>query len=145
LLGEDHPAYATPGVLAQPLAGSAWYVRVPDLPAFLSCVRSVLELRLAASPAADYTGMLSLSFYRDGLRLRLERGHLAAAQAWPQAPFRAADACFPDGTFLQLLMGYRSLDELEYASPDCRVSQPEARQVLDALFPRQSSAVWPIA
>ncbi|HVG95933.1 MAG TPA: GNAT family N-acetyltransferase [Chloroflexota bacterium] len=145
-LGEDHPAYAAaPGVLAQPLAGSAWYVRGPDLPALLRRVRSVLEARLAASLVAGYTGRLSLSFYRDGLRLRLERGHLAAAEAWPRAPFRAADACFPDLTFLQLLMGYRSLDELEDVSPDCRVSQPEARLVLNALFPKQPSAVWPIA
>ena len=117
-LGEDHPAYAAaPGLLAQPFAGSAWYVRGPDLPALLRRVRSVVEARLAASLVAGYTGHLSLSFYRDGLRLRLERGRLAAVEAWPRAPFRAADACFPDLTFLQLLMGYRSLDELEARLP----------------------------
>ena len=82
-LGEDHPAYAAaPGVLAQPLAGSAWYVRGPDLPAFLRCVRSVLEARLAASwwpgtpagsPSAS-TGMGCASGSSAGTSRRPRRG-----------------------------------------------------------------------
>jgi hypothetical protein len=36
------------------------------------------------------------------------------------------DVCFPDHTFLQLLFGYRSLPELEYAFPDCAVRDQPA-------------------
>ena len=48
----------------------------------------------------------------------------------------------PDLVFLQLLFGYRSLEELEYAFADCRVENDEARALLTALFPRQTSNVW---
>ena len=50
-------------------------------------------------------------------------------------------AAFPDLTFLQLLFGYRSFEELQYAFADC----DEAQALLTALFPKQASGVWPVA
>ena len=50
----------------------------------------------------------------------------------------------PDLVFLKMLFGYRSLEDLEYAFPDCIVSSQEARVLLDILFPRQISQVWAI-
>jgi len=51
---------------------------------------------------------------------------------------------FPDLTFLQLLFGFRALAELEAAFPDCIVRTNEARALLDALFLRTPSDVWPL-
>jgi hypothetical protein len=48
-------------------------------------------------------------------------------------------------TFLQLLFGYRSLDELAYAFPDCVARNDGARLLLDTLFPKQASNIWPVA
>jgi len=42
---------------------------------------------------------------------------------------------------LQLLFGYRSLDELRYAFSDVRVEKSEAEVVLNALFPKKFSWV----
>jgi hypothetical protein len=47
--------------------------------------------------------------------------------------------------FLQLLFGYRSLEELEYAFADCYSETPEAAVLLNVLFPKQASNVWPLA
>lgn len=44
----------------------------------------------------------------------------------------------------QLLFGHRSLDELQYAFPDCLVRTEAARPLLTALFPKQPSNVWPV-
>jgi len=52
-------------------------------------------------------------------------------------------AWFPGLGFLQLLFGRRSLAELEHAAADCRVNAEEARVLLDALFPKRPSCVWP--
>ena len=57
-LGRTHPLNA---VLAPSLAPItelpyAWYVRVPDLLAFLQLITPALERRLANSPAAGYSG-----------------------------------------------------------------------------------------
>jgi hypothetical protein len=72
----------------------------------------VLEQRLAQSILIGHTGEEKLSFYRDGLRLIFEQGRLKAIEPWQPEQW-AEDAAFPDLTFLQLLMGYRSLEELQ--------------------------------
>ena len=134
----------------------AWYLRVPILADFIRHVATVLERRLAASALAGYSGELLISFYHDGLRLAFESGRLTQVGPWRQSrellgvergqvttAARAA-ASFPGLTFLQLLFGHRSLDELEYAFPDCLVRTERARGVLSAVFPKQPSCVWAV-
>jgi len=48
----------------------------------------------------------------------------------------------PGLTWLQLILGYRSLDQLQEAFPDCLVRTGEARALLNALFPRSPSDIW---
>ncbi|HUF93161.1 MAG TPA: GNAT family N-acetyltransferase [Candidatus Limnocylindria bacterium] len=156
LLGSDHPVRRVSHLPAGELP-YAFYVRVPDLAAFVRHVAPVLERRLAGSALVGHTGELRLGFYRDGLRLVFDRGRLATAEAWMPSidtagvefavhsgdPRRPA-AMFPPLTFLQLLFGYRSLDDLERAFADCVVRTVEARSLLNALFPRQPSCVNPV-
>ena len=142
-LGRAHPLY---DVLGAKLAAryeppDGWYVRVADVPAFLKRVGPVLEARLASSPLVGYTGDLKIDFYRGGLRLAFEQGKLMSAEPWQEAPY--GDEChahFPPLIFLQLLLGYRSLDEL-YAYFQDVWPKDEARLLLNTLFPKQPSWV----
>jgi hypothetical protein len=146
LLGGEHPIYAAcANRLPDGWPPYAWYLRVPDLPGFVRRVAPALEARLARSIAVGHTGELKLSFYRAGLRLVLEQGRLAAVEPWQPPVREGAHAEFPGLTFLQLLFGYRSLAELMHAFPDCRCHGDEARELLNALFPKQASNVWPIS
>lgn len=120
----------------------AYYVRVPDLPAFVKRIAPVLEQRLAESPICGYTGELKLSFYRSGLLLAFRNGRLRKAAAW--APEGGSSASLPDLTFLQLLFCYRSLSELEHAYADFGARGNEVRVVLNVLFPKTASYVWAI-
>src|SRR5262249_39802266 len=104
-------------------------------------VAPALEARLATSEAVGYTGELRLSFYRDGLRLRLERGKLAAAERWQPGDRHEVMAAFPDLTFLQLLFGHRSFDELTGASPDCATRHQWVASLLSLLFPKAPSLI----
>jgi len=145
-LGADHPVYAAfrdrlPAVRPP----YAWYVRVPDLPAFLRQIAPALEANLARSAAVGHTGELKLNFYRRGLRLGLEQGRLTTIAPWQPAVGENGDAGFPNLTFLQLLFGYRSLDELRHAYADCYYNGDAARVLLSALFPQQASNVWGVA
>ena len=155
-LAYDHPLYRVYRFKERD-DGYAWYARVPDVPGFLRTVTPVLERRLAASSCAGHSGALTLGFYRDGVRLTFERGALKTVEAWEPAitvqglEFGRASsdprrplAMFPDLTFLQLLFGFRSLEALEAAFPDCVVRTQEARALLEALFPRSPSDVWPV-
>jgi hypothetical protein len=133
-----------PGWLEQARRPFYAYVRIGDLAALLQRVAPVLERRLAASPLAGYTGELAVSFYRDGLRLRFERGWLAAVTRWLPTTEEVGDAGFPGLTFLQMLLGARTLEQIEDAFPDCWASSPRVRALLTTLFPAEPSAPWPI-
>ncbi|MEZ4561786.1 MAG: GNAT family N-acetyltransferase [Thermomicrobiales bacterium] len=141
-LGAEHPLFdALPSALPRELKPYAWYIRVPDLPQFLNAIAPALERRLAASPEAGWSGDLRLSFYRSGLKLRVERGRVRA-ETWRPDHAEAGDALFPDLTFLKVLLGYRSLADLQYAFPDCIVASPTGQALLPILFPQRYSHVW---
>jgi hypothetical protein len=146
-LGEAHPIYEVFRERLPRIDQSyAWYVRVPDLPRFIQHIAPALEKRLAESPACDYSGVLHLSFYRNGLRWIFERGRLAGLEEWMPGPRELeGDAAFPGLTFLQLLFGYRSLDELRRSFADCWWNTNETRALLEALFPKKPSQVSAIS
>jgi hypothetical protein len=146
VLGADHPAYEALGnrlpTIQQPYA---WYIRVPDLCAFLQHIKPVLEKRLAESLAAHHSGEIRISFYRTGVRLLIESGKLTAIDPWKPTPDAEGEAAFPGLTFLQLLFGYRSFEELKYAFADCGWDSEQVRVLLGILFPKKLSNVYPIA
>jgi GNAT superfamily N-acetyltransferase len=146
-LGTDHPIYEVmEELLPRVFAPYAWYVRIPDLAGFLRHIAPALETRLAHSVVVGHTGQLRLNFYRSGLRLVFAAGKLTTIEPWQAQPGEGADnrgdASFPELTFYQLLLGYRTLEELEQV-PDCtRPGGDAARALLHALFPRRVSDVW---
>ena len=144
LLGSAHPVYEVLGEALAPFYEPpyAWYVRVPDVLAFLRHIAPALEKRTANSTAAAYTGDLTLDFYRGGLHMVFDKGHITHIEPWRAPAYNNnADATCPALVFLQLLFGYRSLDELRYAFPDVRVEKSEAEVLLNALFPKKFSWV----
>ena len=142
-LGDAHPFYDLGcGRRIDRRDGSVWYVRVGDVPGFLHHVGPALQERLASSPAAGHSGTLSLGFYHHGVRLHFELGRLVGVERWPAPGQYEGDAWFPELSFLQLLLGYRSLAELEHAFADCAVRDLETRTLVEALFPKRPSHTW---
>ena len=149
-LGEDHPVYRVmTDHLPRVRKPYAWYLRLPDVAEFLRLITPALEQRLAASPIAGYSGEVKITFYRDGVRVVLEKGKLVTVEAWSPEPLRheglSGNAGFPPHTFLQLLFGYRNLEMLKASFADCWTDRDEIHALLEALFPKQPSDVWPIS
>jgi GNAT acetyltransferase-like protein len=146
VLGAAHPAYEAFGKRLPTVRDPyAWYLRVPDLYGLVNHIQPVLEKRLANSIAAGHSGEIRISFYRTGLHIRLEHGKITAIESWKPAPPDEGHAAFPSLTFLQLLFGYRSFDELEYTLADCWCDSNDVRVLLNILFPKKLSNVYPIA
>jgi hypothetical protein len=144
-LGAEHPVLALfKRNLPQIVKPYAWYLRVADLPGFLRHVGPALERRLAASPLSGHTGELKLSFYRDGLRLRFEAGRLTEVEPWQPTDAEDGNAGFPGLTLLHLVFGYRDVEELGEAYPDCWTANDGVQVLLDSLFPKRPSDVWPV-
>jgi hypothetical protein len=141
-MGGAHPVYETIGDrLTRVRKPYAWYIRVPDLPTFVRHIAPALEKRLAESPQAGYPGELKLSFYRSGLHFKFDHGRIAV-EGWKPGRVEEGDAGFPDLTFLQILFGFRSLEELQHAFPDCAANTDAGRALLPVLFPKKTSHVW---
>jgi GNAT superfamily N-acetyltransferase len=148
VLGPDHPlaTILTATVATRAYPPSAWYVRVPNLPRFLVRIASVLAERLAHSPFRDFSGDLTLDCYRNGLRLTFAHGALVGIGPWQRPAWggqEQADAAIPLLLFLQLLFGYRRLDQLRATFPDVWY-RDEAGAILQALFPPALSCVLPL-
>jgi hypothetical protein len=89
--------------------------------------------------AAHYTDTLKLDLYREGICLHFNQGNIMAIGPWSAPLYKSdADAWCPALVFLQLLFGYRSLDELRYAFPDVQAAG-EPAILLNALFPKKYS------
>ncbi|HJS20509.1 MAG TPA: GNAT family N-acetyltransferase [Anaerolineales bacterium] len=146
LLGAQHPAYEALGKdLPSVHNPYAWYLRVPDLTGFLNHIKPALEKRIADSIGAGHSREIKISFYRNGLRLVLEKGKLIAMEDWKPSPEDEGVIAFPDRTFLQILFGYRSYDELCESFADCWCDSEEVRSLINILFPKKLSDVFPVA
>ena len=144
--GSEHPLFdLMPGTLTRVMRPYAFYVRVPDVPAFIRTIAPVLETRLAGSLAVGYTGTLELNFYVDGLRIEFERGRLKAVEPWKSSQPRDGNAHFTGLTFLHLLFGHHSLDELKATREDCWADNDTTRALLNILFPKRASSVWAVS
>ncbi len=145
-LGEAHPTYlVTETQLPREIKPYAYYLRVPDLAAFMKTIQPVLETRLKESAFANYTGELKLNFYRDGLSLNFANGQLKTINNLSFNELENSTANFPPLTFLHMAFGYRSIEEIKHMHKDCGTKDDLTAHLLDALFPKKISEVWPIS
>lgn len=149
-LQSNHPLFQLfSGHTAPLFEGYAWYIRVPDVPAFLLLIAPILEKRLAGSNLHDYSDTLRLNFYDSGIEMTFDNGKLISALPWlatagdyGQSGF--GNAIFPPLTFLKLLFGYRSRAEVQAMFPDCIMDSDKTTALIDILFPKQTSNILPI-
>ena len=140
-LGEQHPVFeVAPELFHKIIPSYAWYIRVADVAKFLNHMAPVLEERLARSALCGFSGEIKVTECVRGFKLKIEQGKICA-EAW--SPDDSAAAMFAPFTFLQLLFGRRTLDDLRYIYPDCW-AEDEAASVFEALFPRRHSNVIPL-
>jgi len=146
-LGREHPVYdVLHDSLPRVRKPYAWYLRIPDISDFIRHISPALEAHLAESSFSGYTGELKITFYQGGLSLTIDKGQLVKIEdyrPWPTG--ETGDAGFPGLTFLQLLFGYRTLEELTYAFADCWYENDEVYGLLNALFPKRPCNLWPVS
>jgi predicted acetyltransferase len=145
-LGQAHPIYeALDPELEKQIRPYGWYVRVPDVPAFLRHIAPALERHLAGSVMAGHTGKCKINLYRSRFEMVWENGRLKeVTDDYEYDRLEDGDAVFPDLTFLQLLFGFRSFDELNAAFVDCFTRNGNTRVLLRSLFPKRPSHVLPL-
>ena len=71
----------------------------------------------------------------------LDKGKLVTIEPWMPCHEDRGNAAFPDLSFLQLVFGYRTFEELEQSYADCTYKDDETRVLLNTLFPKKASSV----
>ena len=76
----------------------------------------------------------------------IEHGHITTIESWQPTPKAdEGNIAFPNLTFLQMVFGYRTYEELDYAFPDCWCDDDGVRVVMNILFPKKTSNIYPVA
>ena len=144
-LGRSHPVYDSLNERLTPLNSPyAWYLRVPDIAAFLMHIRPTLEERLAGSDHAKHTGTLKLNLYSNQLVLTFDCGKLVDIGRYIPEKLESGDAFIHEFSFLDLLFGYRSIDALNNFYPDCNVNSEPVNALIRVLFPQRDSHLIPL-
>lgn len=140
-MGQSHPAYdVIAPQLEAPFPSYAWYIRLVDVPGFIQHIAPLLEERLAKSLLVNHSGTHRINFFRSTMALVFENGRLKSTDPFDRKQMYDADARFPDLSFLHLLFGRLTYEELKIAYPDCSINS-ETAVLFNILFPKQASNV----
>ncbi|MHA2406011.1 MAG: GNAT family N-acetyltransferase [Candidatus Hermodarchaeia archaeon] len=113
----------------------AWYVKIPSIKRFLEAITPVIEQRLAKSEFKGLTESIRFSWYQEGIELVFKKGNLEAIKEIPRNEVKDMNVAVPFPVIYQLLLGYRSIDELHQIFPDAGGS-PTKSPIVRVIFPK---------
>ncbi|MCP4541273.1 MAG: GNAT family N-acetyltransferase [Chloroflexi bacterium] len=119
----------------------AWQIHVPNFAALLRTLIPVFERRVAGSPFAGLTKDAHINLYHETIRLHFKAGKLVEVASLGFVEGR--DIRVPPLQFVPLILGYRSVKELQAVYPDVSV-EPPWRLLADTLFPQVTSFIQTI-
>jgi predicted N-acetyltransferase YhbS len=124
------------GAKEKPLYG--WQVKIIDPFRVIKVISPVLEGRIACSPLRDYTGQVPLNLYGVTVTLTFVSGDITCVKQSSSA--QRDNVMINPRVFPKLLLGYRSIDELELEYLDVRL-KPEYRELVGVLFPKTTAYI----
>ena len=110
----------------------AWQVKILNPRGFLEKLGPVLERRLKDSEFKGLSKELRMNFWKYAISLKFEDGKLVSVEEVTEA--KRVLGMNPYAS-IQLFLGYRSREELEYMYPDFYIRGGNQR-LIDVLFPR---------
>ncbi len=116
----------------------AWQMKVINYIQLLEKIKQVFKERIKRSPLHGYTGSIPLNLYVFTITLTFENGIVVKvdqSQSEQREDIRVNPRVFP-----KMLLGYRSIDELEVEYPDVMI-KPEYRQIIEIIFPKWNSHI----
>jgi hypothetical protein len=116
----------------------AWQVRITDYLGIFRKIRPLLESRLANSMYRRLTETLNINFRSFTIQLTVKGGRIEDIRRLENPEWSPVG--MNPTAFVQLLLGYKSRDELESAFPDMRIAVSH-RHLIDVLFPKLPSYI----
>lgn len=124
---------------AHELGNYAWQIRFPHVAQLLQKLGPAFERRLAASPFAGLTRAVTINLYRAAYGLTFAEGRLMGVETL--GFHEGGDLSLPPTQLVPLLLGYRSLDEIQASYPDAS-AQGLNSYLIDVLFPKMEGYLY---
>ena len=118
----------------------AWQIHLVDVARLLMKLKPLFERRIAASPFSGFTRKVLINLYREAFELTFDGGELLTVRSMGFC--EGGEIRIPPLVFAQLLLGYRSIEELKAVYPDVSV-WGEGQYLVDILFPKLAAFIFP--
>ncbi|WP_430816617.1 GNAT family N-acetyltransferase [Carboxylicivirga sp. RSCT41] len=151
-LPEDHPFVKTAGAYGATIRPSyAWQIKIIDFGRFIGKIKQVLERRIQNSSFAGITAITSINCYQFQINIHWKNGMIHDINT-DQSDEATYTMSIPGQLLTQLLLGYRTWQEMQYINPDvfpadqylrfsCHQPSEISGQFFTALFPKLSNWV----
>ncbi len=117
----------------------AWQIHLVDVARLLMKLKPVFERRIAASPLAGFTRTVLINLYREAFELTFDQGELLSVRSIGFSD--GGGIRIPPLVFAQLVLGYRSREELKAIYPDISI-WGEGQYLVDILFPKLDAFIY---
>jgi hypothetical protein len=116
-----------------------WQIKIPDLKRFFESIKDVLENRIEKSKFSTLSKTVIISDYKQSIELTFIKGKIEDIKiesGYPDA--EKCDIRIPGVILLKLLLGDRTVDEINYIVKDARMN-PSSKKLIEILFPKVNS------
>ena len=116
-----------------------WQLKIPDLKRFFESIKVVLENRIENSNFNNLSKMVIISDYKQSIELIFNNGKIEAIKRKSGYPeVEKCDVRIPGAMLLKLLLGDKTIDEINHIVKDARVN-PSSKNLIKILFPQVNS------
>lgn len=116
-----------------------WQIKIPNLKQFFESIKDILENRVEKSKFNDLSKTVIISDYKQSIELIFVKGKIEAIKIESGYPdVEKCDVRIPGAMLLKLLLGDRTVDEINYIVKDARIN-PSSKKLIEILFPKVNS------
>lgn len=116
----------------------AWQVKIVDLLKLFKKLIPLFEKRIGSSKFKGHTETLNFNFRKYTIQVKFEKGKVEKMTKIPENEDRTIG--LNPYVFPELVLGYKSREELESAYPDFSIRSSH-KELIDVLFPKNPSYI----
>jgi len=122
-----------------PVATYGWQIKIPNLVKFLNLIKKIIENRIKNSKFKGLTKAIRISNYEDTIELDFNNGKIENIEIEKeyQNP-KPKDLSVPGALLYKLLLGDRTIDEINYIIKDALVNI-SSKSLIETIFPKKKS------
>jgi hypothetical protein len=120
-----------------PVSTYGWQIKIPNLKRFFYQIRKILENRVYHSKFRGLTKTIRISNYHETTILDFNQGKIGEIEIEKEYPNpKTTDLMVPGAFLFKLILGDRTIDELNYIIKDVRVNLL-SKPIIETIFPKK--------